>query len=173
MTRFTVVPERSVLTAEARSNVHPIHGEGRGLTGYVDIDMTDGSIDTASKPVVHLELATEDLKAENALYDREIQKRINARKYPTIRGDVLEVRETSPGQYEVSGELSFNGATRAVEGAARVTTPDDQTLQVEGDLTIDMRDFGLDPPKILMLKVFPDVAVHVNLVAERGGEAST
>ncbi len=169
MTRFTVVPERSVLTAEARSNVHPIHGEGRGLTGYVDVDVVDGRIDPASKPTVHIELQTEDLKAENSLYDREIQKRINARRYPTIRGEVREVRETSPGQYDVAGELSFNGATRAVDGTARVSVVDDRTLQVDGDLTVDIRDFGLEPPKILMLKVFPDVAIHVNLVAEREG----
>ncbi|HEV2087358.1 MAG TPA: YceI family protein [Cryptosporangiaceae bacterium] len=169
MTRYALVPERSALTAQARSNVHPIHGEGRGLTGWVDVEVVDGRLDPASKPAVHIELDTDRLKAENSLYDREIQKRINARRYPTIRGDVREVRETAPGQFEVAGELSFNGATKPVDGTAKVSVVDDRTLRVEGDLTVDIRDFGLEPPKILMLKVFPDVAVHVDLVAEREG----
>jgi hypothetical protein len=40
-------------------------------------------------------------------------------------------------------------------------------LRLEGRSTFDIRDFGMDPPRILMLRVHPEVAVRVEIVAER------
>ena len=36
-----------------------------------------------------------------------------------------------------------------------------------GESTFDIRDFGMEPPRILMLKVQPEVGVRVEIVAER------
>ena len=36
-----------------------------------------------------------------------------------------------------------------------------------GETTFDMRDFGMEPPRILMLRVEPDVTVRVTIVAEK------
>ena len=164
MTRFTLVPERSSLTALAKSNVHPIHGEGRSLTGYVEVEIVDGRIDLTTSPGGRIELATEDLHADHALIEREIQRRLDARRYPTVRGEVRDTTELAPGKYHVSGDLSLHGATQRVDGIAEATI-DGDTLEAEGDLTLDLRDFGLPPPKILMLRVYPDVNVHVHIVA--------
>ena len=48
-----------------------------------------------------------------------------------------------------------------------VSQDGDGTLQLSGESTFDIRDFGMDPPKILMLKVQPEVGVRVEIVAER------
>jgi hypothetical protein len=42
----------------------------------------------------------------------------------------------------------------------------DKTFEVEGDSVIDMRNFKLDPPKLLMLQVYPEVKIHGRVVAE-------
>ena len=46
---------------------------------------------------------------------------------------------------------------------------DDGTLQLDGSSTFDIRDFGMEPPRILMLKVHPEVTVRVAIVATREG----
>ncbi len=46
---------------------------------------------------------------------------------------------------------------------------DDKTIRLEGESTFDVRDFGMDPPKMFMLKVEPEVRVRVVIVAEQEG----
>jgi hypothetical protein len=48
-----------------------------------------------------------------------------------------------------------------------LTAVDDHTIRLQGERTFDVRDFGMDPPKILSLKVYPDVTVKVDLIARR------
>ena len=70
------------------------------------------------------------------------------------------------GQYQVRGDLSFHGITRPVEGELLIKA-DISSIVLEGEQTFDIRDFGVDPPKILMLKVHPDVKVRVRAIAEQ------
>jgi hypothetical protein len=48
-----------------------------------------------------------------------------------------------------------------------ISSPDGRSLVIEGEQTFDIRDFGVDPPKILMFKVHPDVRVRVKVFAEQ------
>ena len=65
------------------------------------------------------------------------------------------------------GDLSFHGITREVSGTVAVEAPDGDTIVIEGDQVFDIRDFDVPSPKILMLKILPDVRVHMLLRAER------
>ena len=47
---------------------------------------------------------------------------------------------------------------------------DDQTIQLDGRSSFDIRDFGMQPPKVLMLKVEPEVDVRVEIFAVRDDE---
>ena len=46
---------------------------------------------------------------------------------------------------------------------------DDRTIRLEGQSRFDIRDFGMEPPRILMLRVEPDVVVRVDIVATKEG----
>ncbi len=110
----------------------------------------------------------DSLKTGNALYDRELERQIEVRKYPRIRGEILEVKEIEAGRrYRVKGNLSLHGVTKAVEGEVNLKVLDDGNFEVEGEKVFDIRDFGLTPPRILMLKVYPDVKVRGRVVAEK------
>jgi polyisoprenoid-binding protein YceI len=165
MPQFRIIPDRSRVWLEATSSVHPIHGEATGLEGWIEADVTDGRVDFGNTPKIQVELPVDRLKSGNALEDAELQRRIDAKRFPTIRGEVREVKESAGGQYRVRGDLTFHGVTRPVEGEVSVKT-DGDSLVIEGEQTFDIRDFGVDPPKILMLKVHPDVKVRVRAVAE-------
>ena len=71
--------------------------------------------------------------------------------------------------YRVRGEVTFKGATRAYEEEMALTQDGTDQLRLTGESTFDIRDFGMDPPRILMLKVEPEVGVRVEIVAEREG----
>jgi polyisoprenoid-binding protein YceI len=165
MTRFSIVPERSELAAVATSSVHPIHGSARRLDGWIEASVVDGVVDTEQPASAQIELQTTALQADNVLVNREIQRRLDARRYPVVRADVTQVSGPSGGRYNVSGKLSLRHVTHEVSGTAEMRMHGDGAMQVDGELTLDLRDFQLDPPKLLGLRVYPQVAVTVQIFA--------
>ena len=167
MHRYRIVPPRSRVWIDARSNVHPIHTEAEGLEGWVEFDVDGATINVDQTPRGHLEYPVENLKSGNALEDRELRRRIDSRRYPTIAGDLKGMKHCDDSsRYLVAGELTFRGVTRTYEDEMTIDVLDDHTLCLAGQSTFDIRDFGMEPPRILMLKVQPDVTVRVEIVAE-------
>lgn len=168
MTRFRIVPTRSRVWIKARSNVHPIHSEASGLDGWLDLELSADALDLDHAPAGHLEFPVEQLASGNPLEDREMRRRIDARRYPTIAGDLRTMKPAAdPGSYVVRGDLTFRGVTRTYEDEMTLQVIDQHTVGLDGESTFDIRDFGMEPPRILMLKVYPDVTVRVQIVAEK------
>ena len=166
MARYTVDPERSRIWIEARSSLHPIHSETKGLEGWLDVEIEDGGqLSLSVAPKALLELPVELLSSGNPLYDREMRRRIDAPRYPTIRGELTEMKALEEeSHYAVRGDLTFRGVTQSVDGQITISRVDDGTIQVHGEHEFDIRTFGMDPPRILMLRVYPEVKVRIEVV---------
>ena len=168
MTRYRIVPERSRLWVEARSSVHPIRVDTTGVEGTIDVEIRDGRVHLDSPPAATIELDAERLKTGNILYDLELARRLDFGTHARIRGEVRQVIALDPaGRHHVRGDLSLHGVTSAVEGDVTVRMTDPDTIEIEGEQTIDVRDFGLEPPRLLMLRVYPDVRIRGYVVAKR------
>jgi polyisoprenoid-binding protein YceI len=167
MALYTIIPERSRVWIDARSSVHPIHSTTDGLEGFVDLD-ADGDELVGWHPTAQLSFPVNRLSSGKRLEDRELQKRIDARRYPTISGVLTGVVPGADGRFLVCGDLTFRAVTRSVEDYMTLTVVDDYTIRLVGESTFDVRDFGVEPPRILMLRVEPDVKVRVEIFAERG-----
>lgn len=176
MSRHRIVPERSRVWIDAHSNVHPIQSTTDGLEGFVDLDVdvdasgapSAGPVAVGDNPTAKLSLPVAQLSSGNRFEDRELQKRIEARRYPTIDGALTSMKaDGEPDRFVVTGELTFRGVTQSYEDSMTVTWVDPTTLKLNGEATFDIRDFGMEPPKILMLRVEPEVAVRVEIIAMR------
>lgn len=171
MTRFHIVPDRSRVWIDARSNVHPIHSETDGLEGFVELDLDDdGQVSFDAAPTAKLSLNVSRLSSGNRLEDRELQKRIDARRYPTIDG-VLETIEAdgSSGRYQVAGEVTFRGVSHRYQDTMTIEASDPTTITLAGSSSFNIKDFGMEPPRVLMLRVEPEVNVRVEIVAVKEG----
>lgn len=166
MTRFTVAPERSTVAIEARSSVGPIQWEASGAEGWVEVEVADGGIVTSEPPKAHLELAVRNLQSGNTLYDAELMRRIDARRYP-VTTVVLTNASGAADRYQIAGECTFHGVTRQLRGSVEARIAEDGSLVVTGEQTFDIRDFRVPSPTILMLKIFPDVRVRLHVEAVR------
>ncbi len=134
------------------------------MSGTVDVDVTDGEVRGLRAGRVEVPVAS--LRSGNPLEDAELQRRVDARRFPTIVGEVRSVTPLdSAGRFSVAGDLTFHGVTEPVTGEVRIAL-DGDGLRVEGEQVFDVRDFGIKPPRILMLRVEPDVRVEINLVLE-------
>jgi polyisoprenoid-binding protein YceI len=146
--------------------MHPIQGEAEGLEGSIEAEVAEGRIDVTREPRIQIELPVEKLRSGKKLEDSEMLRRIDARRYPRITGETTELKENN-GRYHIRGDLTFHGVTRQVEGEVTISAPDERSLIIEGEQIFDIRDFGVEPPKILMFKVHPDVRVRVQVVARQ------
>jgi polyisoprenoid-binding protein YceI len=163
--RFTFDTNRSCVWVNARSSLHPINTETRGLAGWIEASvLADGSLDLASGVSGRLELSTDRLSSGNMLYDRELKRRIDARRYPLIEGQITSVAECDGDDiYLVTGDLSFHGHTRTFAHEMSIRLPDQRRIELTGEYVFDIREFNMEPPSMLMLKVYPEVAVRIEL----------
>lgn len=151
----------------ATSSVHPIHGESTDVDGYVEVAMgEDGSPDLSQPPTARIELAMDSIATGNALYDAELARRTETRKYPRVIGELRGVSARGDGHYQVSGDLTFHGVTKPIQTDMTVRILDRKRLEAEWSQTIDIRDFDLNAPRILAFKVDPRVAVSVRVEGE-------
>jgi polyisoprenoid-binding protein YceI len=166
--RYRIMPERSYVWIDARSNVHPIHSTTDGLEGFVDVTFSaDGSVDVAAPVAGSLSLTVDHLRSGNRMEDRELQRRIDSRRYPKI--DKIAPSEESES-YVVGGDIAFRGVSRHHEDVMSIGSVDDQTIRLAGKSNFDIREFGMEPPRILLLKVEPEVEIRVEIFAAKEPE---
>jgi polyisoprenoid-binding protein YceI len=163
---FAIDPDRSQVWIEARSTLHPIRAESAGLEGWFEGELGgDGRVDLSSAPTARLTLPVRLLSSGNVFYDNEMRRRIEARKFPVITGDLTEMTAREGDRYLVSGDLTFRGVTRSYTDEMSLSSPDGRTVRLEGSRVFDIRDFGMEAPRMLGLRVDPEVVVTVVVVA--------
>jgi hypothetical protein len=106
------------------------------------------------------------LRSGNPLEERELRRRIDAGRFPTISGTLLSIAPGGEGAYRVRGAITFLGVTNEYDDVMVIEVLDDGALRLTGESTFDVRDFGMRPPRILMLRVEPEVKVRVEVIAE-------
>jgi polyisoprenoid-binding protein YceI len=166
--RYTFDSVRSCIWVSGRSSLAPINTETRGINGwFAAATRDDGSLDLDAQVSGHLELSVDRLTSGNVLYDRELKRRIDARRFPTIVGDITRVE---PGDahpsYVVTGDISFHGKTRSFAHEMTIVVRDEGVL-LSGEDVFDIREFGMKPPSMLMIRVYPEIAVRVELHGTR------
>ena len=164
--RYTVVPAESTLSFEARSTMHNVHGAADNLSGFIEAARgEDGTLAADPAPHMRVEFPVERLRSGNDLQDREMWRLIDSRRFPTVIGELRELHaSSSAGRYVAEGDVTLSGRMRRYNGEMAVSG-DGERVVVDGELSIDIRDFGLKPPNLVIVKVDPVVRVQLHLVA--------
>lgn len=150
---------------EARSNVGPILFGTSDVTGVIEAPV-DGHVLDPAPAWATLEVDVSRLASGNQLYDSELRRRIDARRYPMSVVRLLAAEATEdPRRFRVSGDITFHGVTRTLHGAVSVAVTDDG-LVITGEEEVDIREFEMAAPTMLMLKIRPEVRVRLHVEAE-------
>ena len=164
---FRLDPERSAVLIDVRSTVGPISFGTLGISGSIHASLSDGILRTEVLPTGRLTIDVSSLSSGNKLYDAELLRRIDARRYPNATVELRECAVSGPGsRYRLAGQLTFHGVTRDAEGTVSVESLSDRRLVITGEQVFDIRDFDIPSPTVLMLRIFPDIRVRLHAEAE-------
>ncbi len=168
LSRFVIDPERSAVLIDARSTVGPISFGTIGVEGALQAALVDGVVLSEVAPSGWLTVDVTSFSSGNKLYDAELQRRIDSRRFPTARVELRECTPSTPGaRYRLRGELTFHGISRIAEGTVSVESISEDRIVISGEQVFDIRDFAVPSPTMLMLRIFPDVRVRLQVEAER------
>jgi hypothetical protein len=161
-----------MLAIYARSNLGPIRWEGTEVSGTFDAELTDSTVDTSVPPEGRLELQLERLTSGNVVYDAELLRRLEVRRYPLAAAEIRFLDAVGHhNRYQAQAELTLHGVTRAITGTVAVEIENTSVIQVYGEKVVDIRDFNIPAPTVLRLRIYPDVRVRMKLLAERESSA--
>jgi hypothetical protein len=169
MARFEALAQLSNLALQGQTSLHPILVSTDKMTGVFEIGMAQpGAFDLAEPPTGQLEIYVEDLKSESYL-DVAVRDRLNTRRYPKIVAVLTELREheTEKGRYLAVGDISFHGVTRREAGEISVRWLDDITIEVKGEIWIDVRDYDVEIPRLITSTFEPSVKVRLRMMLKR------
>lgn len=168
MTRFDIVSGESRVWIDASSSIHPIHVEASELEGYLEASFDGGRVDTDQPVAGRVEVEVRELESGNKLIDKETARRLEVGRHPRLTGELQELGAGAAAQrYRAEGDLTVRGQTQRVSGELAITEGESPgTVIVEGEREFDVRDFGLEPPRLMGLKVHPEVRVRLRAIAK-------
>lgn len=169
VSRFELDPDRSKVWIDGSSTLHPVRAHASGLTGWAELALVKGGAVAASPRVAgEVRIEVGRLRSGNPLVDRETRRRIDAGRYPEITGVAVSSARTAEHCVEVEGDIELRGTAVRVRGELEVRMDGDR-LVLEGSKRLDVREWGLQPPRIGLVKVRPEIDVRVRLVGVPAG----
>lgn len=156
-TRYELDPDKSWIAINASSTVHPIHTKA-AVRGWIDVASSAGEIS----------FDLSGMRSGNPLVDREAERRLHIKEHPIVTGVLTEMAPVTgtPTLFDAAGDLTFHGVTRTIRGQLRIEERDG-VLGITGSTRIDVTDFGVQPPSLLLIKVHQHVDIELTAFATR------
>lgn len=144
------------MTFTGSSSVHPIVATGP-ISGWFEADLTGDRFAPGSQVTGRLEIAIADLRSGNPLIDAETRRRVGSGAGSTIVAEITETLVVDGATVTIVGDVEVQGETVALEG--ELTVSPGPVLSGEGQ--VDMRWWGVKPPRLLTLRVHPELVVRI------------
>lgn len=159
------VESGTALAIQARSSIHDTTTSFPKVTGTVEAD--PDTLETAGA-TARFTVDMSEFDAGDWLKNRKLRKDLELSKYATSEFELREVRDVvRDGDAFTAvavGVIRYRGreVQMQIQGKGTMTA---DAIEATGSFDLDIRELGMQPPKILMFKVEPEVTVSVTLRA--------
>lgn len=163
--RFKVAAAASTLSFFVKSNIGTVYGKSQNLDGFVEAAWDkEGRLVTDPTPRMHVEFAVQSLTCGTAAKDQDLWSMIDCARFPKITGDLLQIVSTSGHINIATGRITVGGIARSYEGSFLVKRSQGR-IDVDGFMTINIKDFGFKETRFLPFGVNTDVKVRMIVAA--------
>ncbi|MDB4975100.1 MAG: hypothetical protein JWN48_3441 [Myxococcaceae bacterium] len=148
-------------------------GKTTKLSGEITVDP-----EKAEKAKGEIKADAASIKTNVALRDEHLASDswLDAKKYPhatfviTKVSGASKLKHNDVTELKVTGKFTLHGVTKEVTAPAKVRyTPGAKgSLRVQASFTIHLEDYKVSIPKIVALKVSPDIVANIDIKAVEG-----
>ncbi len=161
---------QSVVRFDAKAFLHSFAGTTHDVMGTIRMRDLEGPND--AEACVRIDAAS--LTTGNAIRDRTMRtSHLETTKYPTIEFRLLAVedvrRDARGWDFAARGSLALHGVTRQIVLPMRAQE-EGESVRLTGTLPLKMSDYGIPPPRFLLLTVEDEVVVSFDILARRAPE---
>ncbi|MDO8519248.1 MAG: YceI family protein [Deltaproteobacteria bacterium] len=152
---FSVVPEKSSVRFTSEAPMETVRGETQKISGTVSVNPPSMAAAKASFSV-----DAGSLKTGNRLRDKNMRNNfLHTAQFPEI-----VFRLTGMGGTLATGKFTLHGVTKEIKIPVTALWNDkNNTLQVKSKFSILLSDYGIERPRILLLRLSDTVEVDLDI----------
>ena len=160
---FTIDKGASTIMVKGTSSAHDWESNAEDFSGTATITVTDGAIETISG--LSLDVVTGSIKSGKRVMDNKTSDALKAKDNPSITFSMASLDEVTATAVTVSGSLNLAGVAKEIVLTGDYTIGTDGSLIVTGVQSVNMKDYGIDPPTAMMgaLKTGEEVNVEFTI----------
>ena len=168
MTKFEPVLRRSKLVLLINTSLYPISRSTSEMDAQFEAEVdAEGKVDLTAPYKGRIEVYVDKLKSDDQFIDRVVQNRLETRRYPLIKAELLSLHERDDNSYNAVGNINFHGVNKQVEGELQISRIDSKHIIIAGEITLNVSDFDVAPPTLMALKVDQMINMTLSLVVRR------
>jgi len=164
----------SEITIQGTSTLHDFHCKTDKIIAYVDVDPSyTRDLTKVARPLVSVKvnIVARTLTCGGGTIDNNMYKTLKTDQFQMIKYTMsgYDLRDPTPSSFSANtkGTLQIAGQDKAVDIKINAARLAEGKASAEGEETIKLTDFGIDPPSFMFgrLKVGNELKVKFNLKA--------
>jgi polyisoprenoid-binding protein YceI len=167
---FEILPSKSSVTFTISTTFNEIEGKAKAFKGSLSIP---DAKDLATGTTATITIDTKSMETGNKGRDKDMHKDvIESEKFPEIKIAIKKITADSAlYTYKISADITMHGVTKSVDfktsALSFAGTDGKLSLSISGKVKINMSDWGMTPPSIVVNKVSPEIVVGWSLIAQQ------
>ncbi|MBO6880473.1 YceI family protein [Winogradskyella sp.] len=175
---FTKISVAQTYNLDDNASFLEVHGTSSLHDWHVDAETQNGKITVSNLDDLELNalsfsVESESLKSGKSGMDKNTYKALNTDEYKTITFKMSSVKSlelVSDNNYKVSviGDMTISGVTKSITIDLTLKLKDNK-IWIEGEKSIKMTDYGIEPPKALLgtIKTGDDIKIIFKSVFQK------
>ncbi len=142
---------KSSISYSGNHFLHKWSAENNNLSGLIKID---------NENILNIGVVAKvaDFKSGNSSLDSNSYRVLEALKFPNIIFKSLSVTSIN-GLSNIKGLIEFHGIEKKIDVNVKLTTIEN-TTQMNGEFTLNLSDFSIDRPSLLLRKIDNEIKIE-------------
>ena len=142
---------KSSISYSGNHFLHKWSAENNNLSGLIKID---------NENILNIGVVAKvaDFKSGNSSLDSNSYRVLEALKFPNIIFTSLSVTSIN-GLSNIKGLIEFHGIEKNIDVNVKLTTIENKT-QMNGEFTLNLSDFSIDRPSLLLRKIDNEIKIE-------------
>lgn len=142
---------KSSISYSGNHFLHKWSAENNNLSGLIKID---------NENILNIGVVAKvaDFKSGNSSLDSNSYRVLEALKFPNIIFKSLNVTSIN-GLSNIKGLIEFHGIEKKIDVNVKLTTIENKT-QMNGEFTLNLSDFSIDRPSLLLRKIDNEIKIE-------------